>query len=39
MNDIILGVALLLGLMAIGQGIKDGLFRLAEVLNLWSKMR
>jgi hypothetical protein len=33
--NIALATAIFLGLVSIGAGIKDGMFRIAEVLNLW----
>ena len=34
MNDLVLALAVVLGLASIGSGIRDGLYRIAEIMNL-----
>jgi len=34
MNDLVLALAVVFGLASIGSGIRDGLFRIAEIMNL-----
>jgi hypothetical protein len=34
MNDLVLALAVVFGLASIGSGIRDGLYRIAEIMNL-----